>query len=181
MLHRSLVDGRPVNINDIDRMYIFPSPLFTGIHGRPQLVIRKLEDDSIQIVQPPFTWEDNVQLAENEEWQNIEWYFKSDKDFIKHRTEDEENRKLYYVVGVSGHLDSADTLTGITLYILKKGSEKRCKRYVYRHDDWWVKLNFYLTNWQIPLFTILAALIGASVSVIGNIALEIIKHKWFRE
>ena len=181
MLHRSLIDGRPVNINDIDRMFMLPSPLFTGFGGRPRLVIRTLEDDSIQIVQPAASGEDLVQLKENEEWQNIEWYFKSDKDFVKHRTEDEENVKLYYVVGVSGHLDSADTLTGITLYILKKGSEKRCKRYCYRHDDWWVKLDFYLSNWQIPLFTILGALIGASVAVMGNILLEIAKHCWLKE
>ena len=46
MLHRSLIDGRPVNINDIHKIYILQSPIFTGISKHPRLVIRKLEDGS---------------------------------------------------------------------------------------------------------------------------------------
>ena len=181
MLHRSLIDGRPVNIKDIHKMYIFQSPIFIGPNKDPQLVIRTLENGRIKIVQPFFFTEGTDQLEENEKWQYIEWVFKNEKDYEKHRTEDEENRKLYYVIGVTGQFDSTDTYTGIRLYILNKGSERRCEKYCYRHDRWWVRLDFYLSNWQIPLFTILAALIGASVSVIGNIALEIIKHKWLKE
>ena len=181
MLHRSLIDGRPVNINDINKIYILQSPIFTGISKHPRLVIRKLEDGRMQIVQPPFSRKDAEQLQENEEWQNIEWGFKNEKDYRKHQTEDEENTRLYYVIGATHQFDSTNTYTRTDLYILKKGSERRCERYCYRHDRWWVKLDFYLSNWQIPLFTIVGALIGAGVSVVGNISLEIIKHYWLKE
>ena len=181
MLHRSLIDGRPVNIKDIHKIYRFPSPIFTGDNKDPRLVVRTLEDGRIQIVQPLSFREDTAQLKENEKWQYIEWVFKNEKDYEKHQAEDEENTKLYYVVGLTHQFDRANTYIETRLYILKKGSKKRCKKYCYRHDRWWVKLDFYLSNWQIPLFTIIGALIGAGVSVIGNILLEIIKHKWFQE
>ena len=107
-------------------------------------------------MQPLFSGKDSPRLEENEEWQDIEWYFKNDKDYRKHQTEDEENTKLYYVVGVTDQFAN-NTYIGTRLYILKKGSKKRCEKYCYRHDRWWIKLDFYLSNWQIPLFTILGA------------------------
>ena len=180
MLHRSIIDGRPININEISGITVFQSPLFTGISRRPRLVV-KMEDGRIRIVQPAPSGEATEQLEENQNWQKIDWVFKDEKDLRKHQKEDEENTKLYYVIGFTSQFDHTETFTGINLYILKKGSRRRCENYCYRHHKWWIKLDFYLANWQIPLFTIVGALIGAGVSVVGNISLEIIKHYWFKE
>lgn len=151
------LDGRSVDIKQIDVVYIIPAPIFVGRGDRP-----------IMWGVMPVTQPDGSEKKYED--QNIDWRFEDEKDFKKHLKKDKKNRNLHYVIACNIRELVGDE-NRPHLYILKRGSEKSCIKKRKRVIKTLPKLDLWLTNWQV----VIAAIIGALVATVGYIAVELMK------
>ena len=125
MLYRRTIDKQMLNINDIKVFFLFQSPLFSGFSKPPRVAV-KMEDGRVNLRQVYPIGQvypiDDSELQEGEEWQNINWTFRDEKDYEKHLKE-EEKKKVYYIIGILLLCDKDDKIIQPDVYVLKKLKE----------------------------------------------------------
>ena len=174
MLYRRTIDKQILNINSIAEFRLFQSPLFSGpgesnLNKIPRIVLEM--KDGINTGMHQGFPQDSYELKEDEIWKDIKWIFKDEKDHIKHLADD-KNKKVYYVAGIVHEYNINNQYVKTEFYVLRKGYDDSVYRKYQKWHHRWCYLDWILQNWQIPI----AALLGAAASVLGNIAIEIIRR-----
>ena len=186
------IDGQWLAPKDIT-IGFYQSPIFWGYDESEENqypgFITKIENGSYMIQQ--VTYRDQLRelkKEEGEKWQHVNWLFRNETaEYHRKHLKEDKDRKIYYIVGIVPQYDIKDNLIGIDICMLKKISaenDEDFKDQSIEYLKWFErqkKRNWFLQSWQIPIFTIIGALMGVGGAVIGSIIIEILKtREWYK-